>query len=97
MGKTRILVLDVLKPHTPGVIEFASSLSDLQGVDGVDITVIEVEKDVENVKITLKGSNIIFDEVKNVLEAEGAAIHGVDKVACGSEIIEEAATHQDQR
>lgn len=97
MGKTRILVLDVLKPHTPGIIELAAELSDLSGVDGVDISVLEVEKDVQNVKISMRGDDIIYDEVDALLEVKGAAIHGVDKVACGAEVVEEISTSQDPR
>lgn len=95
MGKIRLMVLDVLKPHSPSIIDLASQLSDLKGTDGVDINVIEIEKDVENVKITIGGDSIDFNEVKKVIEGNSCSIHGVDKVTCGSKIVEEAPTHQD--
>jgi hypothetical protein len=38
MGKIRRLVLDVLKPHEPTIIELASQLSELAGVEAVNIS-----------------------------------------------------------
>jgi len=95
MGKIRLLVLDVLKPHQPSILKIATLLSDLKGVDGCDITVYEIDSKVENVKVTIQGKDIDFEEVKNVIEEHGATIHSVDKVTSGSVIVEEAQTHQD--
>ena len=93
MGRLRLIVLDVLKPHTPSILDIASQLSDLEGLDGVDIIVTEIEKDVETVKITMSGESINFEDVKKLIERNSCSIHGVDKVTCGSKIIEEAPTH----
>ena len=41
--KLRRLVLDVLKPHSPTLPEFAIKLSSMPGVDGVDVTLIEID------------------------------------------------------
>jgi hypothetical protein len=95
MGKIRLLVLDVLKPHEPSILKIATLLSDLKGVDGCDITVYEIDSKVENVKVTIQGKDIEFDEVKKVIEDHGASIHSIDKVSSGSVIVEEAQTHQD--
>ena len=37
MANIRRIVLDVLKPHSPNILEIAKQLADLVGVDGVDI------------------------------------------------------------
>lgn len=95
MGKLRLLVLDVLKPHKPSIIFIASALSDLAGVEGTDITVLEVEKEVENVKITLKGEDMDIRAITEVIESNSATIHSIDKVSSGSIIVEEAHTPQD--
>ena len=89
MGKTRLIVLDVLKPHEPSILRIASMISDLDGVDGVDISVYEIDNKVENVKITVKGKDINFSAVKTVIEDNGAAIHSIDKVSSGKEIVDE--------
>jgi uncharacterized protein len=95
MGSLRLLVLDVLKPHEPSIIKFASSISDLKGVDGVDISVYEIDSKVENVKITVQGKDINYQKVKEIIDENGATVHSIDKVSSGNIIIKEASTHQD--
>jgi len=43
MSEVRRLVLDVLKPHQPTMLVLADKLGDLEGVVGVDITLIEID------------------------------------------------------
>ena len=56
---------------------------------------LEKHTKVENVKITIQGKDIVFDEVKQVIEDLGGTIHSIDKVSTGTVIVEEAQTHQD--
>jgi len=91
----RRLVLDVLKPHNPSILDLSTKLSKIKGVDGVNIITIEIDKEVENVKIVLEGSDINFNKVKKVLEDSGGAVHSIDEVAAGKKIIEEVETPQD--
>ena len=95
MADIRRLVLDVLKPHSPNMQEIAKQLADLDGVDGVDMSLIEMDQKVENVKITCEGDSIIYDDVEEVIKANGATIHSVDKISVGTSLIEEVTTHQD--
>ena len=53
MSQVRRLVLDVLKPHQPTMLILADKLGDLEGVFGVDISLIEIDSKVENIKVTL--------------------------------------------
>ncbi|MFW5990735.1 MAG: DUF211 domain-containing protein [Candidatus Nanoarchaeia archaeon] len=95
MSRIRHIVLDVLKPHEPPVTDICSSIGDLEGVDGVNVTVMQVDKDVEGVKVTIKGENIDVGQVEKVIEDSGCAIHSIDKVSCGEEIVKDAPTPQD--
>ncbi|MBN2072862.1 MAG: DUF211 domain-containing protein [Actinobacteria bacterium] len=95
MANIRRIVLDVLKPHSPGILEMARQLADLNGVDGVDISLIEMDQKVENVKITCEGESIDYDRVEDVIRANGGSIHSLDKISVGTSMIEEATTHQD--
>lgn len=95
MAQIRLLVLDVLKPHQPNIIELSNSLSELANIEGVDITVYEIDSKVENVKITIKGNHVDYEELRKVIEDLGATIHSIDKVSSGKKLIEEAQTHQD--
>ncbi len=92
----RRLVLDVLKPHNPGVVELSLALSRLEGIDGVNVVIYEIDQQVENAKVVIAGTNIDFDDVKKRLEDMGATIHSVDEVAAGKVVIDEVKTPQDR-
>ena len=89
------LVLDVLKPHNPSVVEVSEELSQLNGVEGVNVIIYEIDQKVENAKVIIAGNKLDFDMIKNKLEEWGATIHSVDEVAAGKKIIEEVKTPQD--
>ncbi|MGD8565010.1 MAG: DUF211 domain-containing protein [Candidatus Bathyarchaeota archaeon] len=90
------LVLDVLKPHNPSVVELSEALSHLEGVDGVNVIIYEIDKQVENAKIVVAGSNINFANIEKKLKEMGTTIHSVDEVAAGKRIVEEVRTPQDR-
>lgn len=92
----RRLVLDVLKPHNPNVVELSEALSHLQGIEGVNVIIYEIDQQVENVKIIVAGSSIDFEGIKKKLTEMGATIHSVDEVAAGKRIVEEVKTPQDK-
>ena len=91
----RRIILDVLKPHKPSVIEVSEALSHLEGVEGVNIIINEIDQQVENAKVIVVGSSIIFEDIKKKLEEFGATIHSIDEVAAGKRIVEEVKTPQD--
>ncbi|MDH5376373.1 MAG: DUF211 domain-containing protein [Candidatus Bathyarchaeota archaeon] len=92
----RRLILDVLKPHNPSVVELSEALSHLEGVEGVNVIIYEIDQQVENAKIVIAGSSINFESIKKKLEEMGATVHSVDEVAAGKRIVEEVRTPQDR-
>jgi len=95
MATIRRIVLDILKPHEPSILDLASLLGDLPGIEGVNILIYEIDRDVENAKITIEGNNIPFERVSEVIIDNGGAIHSLDEVVAGKVMIEESATPQD--
>jgi len=91
----RRLVLDVLKPHKPSLVEMSQRLSSLKGVDGASCTLEEVDQDTESVKVTLEGSAVNYASVEDTLRELGAVIHSVDLVASGKRLVEDVHTGQD--
>ena len=81
------LVLDVLKSHEPSLPELATRLNDIDGVEEVNISLVEIDQNTESVKITLEGEDINFDKVSKCLIDNGAVIHSVDEVAAGKKAI----------
>ncbi|MCD6414341.1 MAG: DUF211 domain-containing protein [Candidatus Diapherotrites archaeon] len=82
------IVIDVLKPHEPNIIEYSKALSELNGVDGVTIRSVEIDEKTESIEMSLEGGNIDFEEVKKVVESLGGSIHSVDLVSAGVKIVE---------
>ncbi len=74
------MVLDVLKPMEPSILELSSNINSLEGVESVYIDLIEIDKKVENVKISVSGPNLIYDNINNIIESTGATIHSIDNV-----------------
>jgi hypothetical protein len=95
MAKIRRLVLDTLKPHEPNIIDLANVLSEIEGVTAVNISIYELDRKVENAKITIEGEDIPFNSVSDMIEDMGGTIHSIDEVVAGKKIIDDAATLQD--
>lgn len=95
MGAVRRLVLDTLKPHEPNIIELAQQISELTGVESVNVSIYEIDRKVENAKITIEGRNIQFDEVRTLIRELGGTIHSIDEAVAGQAIIDDASTLQD--
>jgi hypothetical protein len=70
VSKVRRLVLDVLKPHQPTMLTLADKLGDIEGIKGVDIALFEIDNKVENIKITLEGDDIDYQEVQEVIHRQ---------------------------
>jgi uncharacterized protein len=96
MTDIRRLVLDVLKPHHPSIVELARRLSVLEGVSGVNCTLEEVDQETESIKITIEGNAIDFDVLEQAISESGAVIHSVDSVSAGKKLVEEVETPQDR-
>ena len=95
MTLVRRLVVDVLKPHDPPLVEFATQVADLDTVDGATVSLIELDQEVQNVKLTVEGEALDVDAVTTTVEELGGSIHSTDQVACGEYIVEDRQTPQD--
>ena len=96
MTTIKRIILDVLKPHAPSIIEVAERLSCLEGITGVNISLEEVDAETDSIKITIEGSNIDYSSVKKEISGCGAVIHSIDGVSAGIKIIDEVNTPQDR-
>ena len=74
------LVLDVLKLRDPPLPDFASTLCALPNIEGVKVTLVEIDQNTESVKVTMEGDNINLDTVQKLMKDHGAVIHSIDEV-----------------
>ncbi|MFB6136934.1 MAG: DUF211 domain-containing protein [Halobacteriaceae archaeon] len=95
MAETKRLILDILKPHEPELPEFVGALADADSVDAVNASLLEIDREVQNVKLTIAGDDVDFHELESLVGELGGTIHSVDRVVCGEYVVEERATPQD--
>ncbi len=85
----RRLVLDVLKPHEPGIVQVTRQLSDLDGVTGATSKLVEIEENVRTIRITIEGEDLDLDVIDAEIADLGGSIHSIDEVSCGNEVVED--------
>jgi len=91
------IVLDVLKPHKPSLVDMSLRLAILKGVEGVSCTLEEVDQETESVKVTIEGPSINYASVEDTLRELGAVIHSIDLVSSGKRLVEDVRTGQDHK
>jgi uncharacterized protein len=97
MIELRRVVLDVLKPHEPDITLLVKSIANIPGVEGVNISVYEIDQRVENVKVTIEGRFPDISQIKETILEIGGTIHSIDEVAAGKVLVEEEETLQERR
>ncbi|WP_459191677.1 DUF211 domain-containing protein [Halosimplex sp. J119] len=95
MSTLRRVTLDVLKPHDPPLLEFTEHVADIEGVDGVSSSLIELDQEVQNVKLTIEGDALDYATIEEAVGGLGGTVHSVDQAAYGEYVVEERRTPQD--
>ena len=96
MSNLRKIVLDVLKPHKPDIVEYSEKLSEIKHVSGVSIFLNEVDQETENIKVIVEGFNLNYRAIRKAIEEMAGSVHSIDAIYAGEEIIEEVDTPQDR-
>ncbi|GAA0669007.1 DUF211 domain-containing protein [Natronoarchaeum mannanilyticum] len=95
MSTLRRVALDVLKPHDPPLLEFTERISAVERVDAVSASLIELDQEVQNVKLTIEGEDLRYEAVEAAIGELGGTVHSVDQAAYGEYVVEEQPTPQD--
>lgn len=74
------LVLDVLKPHSPNSLDFATALAEQGAGYAVKFTVVEVDENTETVIIVIEAEDIRFDDIAESINRLGGSVHSIDEV-----------------
>jgi len=88
MPAVRRLVLDVLKPHDPPLVDFTDRIAAVDGVAGVTCSLIELDREVQNVEVTLDGDALDVDAIEAAVDGLGGTVHSIDLVTCGDRPVE---------
>ena len=81
--RVKSMVLDVLKPHEPSILELAKKLGTVKGVEAVDITIMSVDRKVETAKVTIDGSDFSYDSLLRIVNDYGGTIKSIDRITTG--------------
>jgi len=92
MVAVRRIVYDVLKPHEPELVAFTEEITDLEGVAAANVSVIEIDREVQNVKLTVEGEALDERRVQETIKELGGTVHSIDEVACGEYLVNEPST-----
>lgn len=74
------VMLDALKPREVDLVDLASALCSLDGVDSVEIVVTEVDVKTETIKVTIHGNGIDLDDVSEEIERYSTVVRSIDAV-----------------
>ena len=83
------LVLDIVKPHNPSIIELAEALNELDGVERVEIDVIDYDSNIERLKLIVEGDDLDYDEIARVVRYHGGNVASLDGVTTRAEFEQE--------
>lgn len=81
------IVLDVMSPAQQSIVDLVEVLSSNENVSRVDITLSELEKNVEDFKVTMEGNGLDFEKIRTTINEFGAVIRNVDNVISAEEFI----------
>jgi hypothetical protein len=75
------IVLDILKPHQPNILELARAVAALGEDYQVNIQVLEVDEQTETLQLIIEGSNLSFENISSIIDENGASLHSIDEVS----------------
>ena len=78
------VVLDVLKPHLPNVLEFSSTIADQHEGCRIMTTVTEVDEKTETTVVTIESEDVPYEAIVETISALGASVHSIDEVEVSS-------------
>ncbi len=80
MSSLKRIVLDVLKPHHPNALDFASAIADENSGCRVTVTVTEVDEKTESTVVVIEGDDIPYQVIVGIITRLGGSVHSIDEV-----------------
>jgi hypothetical protein len=80
MASIKRIVLDVLKPHKPGAVEFSQAIASVGDDYYVRLSVLEIDENTETIQLEITAASIDYAAIQAGISAMGGSIHSVDEV-----------------
>jgi len=84
MSSIKRIVLDVLKPHQPNALDFASAIADQNPGCHVKVTVTEIDEKTETTVVIIESDDIPYQTIVETITGLGASVHSIDEVEVGN-------------
>ena len=85
MVAVKRVVLDVLKPHLPGAIDFCRAIAEVDDGYRVSLTVLEMDENTQTLSLEIEASSIDFAAIQSVITGLGGSLHSIDQVEVRNE------------
>ncbi|MGW0176344.1 DUF211 domain-containing protein [Rhodococcus sp. NPDC003322] len=76
----------------PAMVELARRLEAVRGVEGVTLTVREIDIETVGLNVAVEGPDIEVDLLFGAIEKSGAVLHNINQVRAGEHSVERATT-----
>ena len=73
------IVLDVLKPRKPSIVELGKDIRKVKGVKSVNLIVTDVDEKTEKVSVLITGKSLKVEKIRSTIEDSGATVHSLDE------------------
>jgi hypothetical protein len=80
MVNVKTIILDVLKPHQPDGLVFATAVAEQTPGCRVSLSVLEVDEKTESISLRVEGDNISYEAIAAAITGMGATVHSIDEV-----------------
>jgi hypothetical protein len=74
-----------MSPAQQSIVDLAETLGQVDGTTKVDITLSELEKNVEDFKVTIEGESLDYEKIRDAIRDFGAVIRNVDNIVSAKE------------
>ncbi|MBW2983790.1 DUF211 domain-containing protein [Candidatus Woesearchaeota archaeon] len=83
----KLLILDILKPIEPPILEYAQAIAAIDKSYSVSLRVEEIDEKTETVEVIVIGDNINFKKIEEKINKLGGTVHSLDEVSEGKQMI----------
>jgi hypothetical protein len=85
----RRIVMDVDKAMArPSLIDIARAIEAVGGVEGLNITVTEIDIETVGMDIAVEGTHLDYEALVEAIESTGAVVHSIDELIAGERMVQ---------
>ena len=81
------IILDVMSPAQQTIVDLVEILNGIEGVAQVEVSLTELEKNVEDLKVTLEGYGLDYEIIRSAIRDFGGVVRNVDNIVSAEEYI----------